>query len=205
MLMHQNNDRETLYVEQMQVERPRPDFMKPHSGLTLAIISTILCCLPLGIVAILRAVKVNRLWEAGFYRDAERYASSAKRWAIFAIIIGAIVNIAAFCCFVFYVAVEEALNSGYDYDSRDAYVISEPKYDREIEEASSDLFDEMDEEYERLSRELDQSLEEVEGYLNDLEEYIEEFEEYEEYDYDDYDDYDDYEDYDDYDDYDYYY
>ena len=205
MLMCQNDDRETLNVEQMRIERPRPDFMKPHSGLTLAIISTILCCLPLGIVAILRAVKVDRLWEAGFYRDAERYASSAKRWAIFAIIVGVIVNIAAFCFFVFYVAVGEALNSDYYYDSMDEYVISESKYDREFEEVSSDRFDELDEEYEYISRELDQSLEEVEGYLNDLEEYIEEFEEYEEYDYDDYDDYDDYEDYDDYDDYDYYY
>lgn len=190
--MHHNNDCEVVFVEQVEVERPRPYFMKPNSGFTLAIISTILCCWPLGIVAILRAVKVNRLWEAGFYKEAERYASSAKRWAIFAMIAGVIVNIAMFCFFVFYVAIEDVLDSDYDYDSHYEYVFMEPEYDGEVEVVPADGFGEMNEEDEYISRELDQSLEEVEGYISDLEEYIEEYEEYEEYEqYEEYEEYDD--------------
>ena len=75
-------------VKGNEPEPKRPDFMKPSSGLVLAIITTIMCCLPMGLMGILRASKVDRLWAAGCYKEAERYASSAKRWTIAGIVIG---------------------------------------------------------------------------------------------------------------------
>lgn len=90
-----NSNERIVYVHHVvEQEKPkaRPDFMKPNSGLTLAIIVTVLFNLLLGLVAIRRASKVNRLWECGFYDEAENYASSAKRWAIAGIIVGFIVR-----------------------------------------------------------------------------------------------------------------
>ncbi len=47
-----------------------------------AILSTILCCLPFGIVAIIYANKVDTLWFTGQYEAAEAAAKSAKTWTI---------------------------------------------------------------------------------------------------------------------------
>lgn len=55
---------------------------KPSSNLALAIVSTILCCLPLGIVSIVYAAKVDGLWMAGRYVEAQQASEKAKRWAI---------------------------------------------------------------------------------------------------------------------------
>ena len=56
---------------------PRPD-----NNLVWAILSTILCCLPLGIVAIIKASNVNSLYDRGDYAGAEEAAKSAKTWAM---------------------------------------------------------------------------------------------------------------------------
>jgi len=59
---------------------------RPNSYLALAIISTILCCLPTGIVSIIYSTKVNRLYEEGHYEEAERASKNAKTWGIVSII-----------------------------------------------------------------------------------------------------------------------
>ena len=56
---------------------PRPD-----NNMVWAILSTILCCLPLGIVAIIKASNVNSLYDRGDYAGAEEAAKSAKTWAM---------------------------------------------------------------------------------------------------------------------------
>ena len=38
---------------------------KPDNNLVWAILSTVLCCMPLGIVAIIKATSVDTLWTAG--------------------------------------------------------------------------------------------------------------------------------------------
>ena len=58
---------------------------KPNSWLALAILSTIFCCLPFGIVAIVYAVKVDTLWYSGYTEDAIRAANSAKIWTLVSI------------------------------------------------------------------------------------------------------------------------
>lgn len=51
---------------------------RPDSYLALAIISTILCCLPTGIVSIIYATKVNSLYEDGNYDEAVRASKNPK-------------------------------------------------------------------------------------------------------------------------------
>ena len=58
---------------------------RPNSYLALAIISTILCCLPAGIVSIIYATKVNSAYEDGKYDEAERASKNAKTWGLVSI------------------------------------------------------------------------------------------------------------------------
>ncbi len=57
-----------------------PPVNRPNSYLVWAILATILCCLPFGIVSIVYAAKVDRLWAEGDYQAAYNAASNAKLW-----------------------------------------------------------------------------------------------------------------------------
>ena len=59
---------------------------KPDNYLVFAIISTVLCCLPLGIVSIIHSTKVDNLWNAGQHDEAKRASGQAKQFAIYAAI-----------------------------------------------------------------------------------------------------------------------
>lgn len=63
---------------------------RPSSYLALAIISTILCCLPTGIVSIVYATKVNSAYEDGNYLEAEKASKNAKTWGLVSIAIGVV-------------------------------------------------------------------------------------------------------------------
>lgn len=62
----------------------------PHipSNLGLAIFSTLCCCLPFGIVAIVFASQVSSLIAAGNYDVARKSAENAKTWSIISIVLG---------------------------------------------------------------------------------------------------------------------
>ena len=57
---------------------------RPHvpNHLVWAILATIFCCVPTGIVAIVYAAQVNGRLDAGDYEGARRASDSAKTWAI---------------------------------------------------------------------------------------------------------------------------
>ena len=65
----------------------------PASSLPLAILA-IFAFVPFGIVALLRARTVHRLWERGEYDLSVRAAADARQWSIRAIALG--VSIAVF-------------------------------------------------------------------------------------------------------------
>lgn len=67
--------------------------LKPNSNLILAIFTTICCCLPLGIVGIVYATKVDSLYNTGQYMAAQQAANDAKKWSLIGIAIGAIGSI----------------------------------------------------------------------------------------------------------------
>lgn len=81
---------------------------KPDNNLILAIITTLCCCLPFGIVAIIKAAKVNGYYIAGQYDEAIRTAADAKKWSIIGIAIGLTVNIIYFL-FYFFVGLEKVM------------------------------------------------------------------------------------------------
>mgnify|MGYP000468437446 CR=1 FL=1 len=58
----------------------------PDNNLVWAIVSTILCCWPLGIVSIIKSTKVNSLWTQGDFAEAQKSADDAKKWAIYSAI-----------------------------------------------------------------------------------------------------------------------
>lgn len=52
----------------------------PDNYLVWAILSTILCCWPLGIPAIVNATKVEKLWNLGNKTEAKQRSEKAKMW-----------------------------------------------------------------------------------------------------------------------------
>ncbi|WP_410006759.1 CD225/dispanin family protein [Aequorivita nionensis] len=65
----------------------------PDNHLVWAILCTVLCCLPLGIVSIIKATKVKELWAMGDAIGAQKAADEAKKYAIWGAVIGPIVVI----------------------------------------------------------------------------------------------------------------
>lgn len=64
--------------------------------LVLSIISTVCCCLPFGIVAIVFSAKINSAMAAGNIEEAQHAAKNAKIWIIVAFAVGIVVNIITF-------------------------------------------------------------------------------------------------------------
>lgn len=68
------------------MERIQPAGPPPENNLVWGILSTIFCCLPLGIVSIIKAAKVNDYWNMGHFDEAIKAAEDAKKWAIYSAI-----------------------------------------------------------------------------------------------------------------------
>lgn len=68
------------------VQQPQYGYMQappmPDTWMAPAILATIFCCLPFGIVAIVKASQVSSSYSAGDYDGAESASKSAKRWTI---------------------------------------------------------------------------------------------------------------------------
>lgn len=69
---------------------------KPSNYLALAIFTTVCCCLPTGIYAILRAMKVNDYYMMKQYDAAVAALNDAKKWSIIGIVLGAVGSILYF-------------------------------------------------------------------------------------------------------------
>jgi hypothetical protein len=69
-----------------------PAAQAPNNHLVMSIIG-ILFCLPFGIVAVVKSSQVSGLWAQGQYPQAQASADSAKKWAMWSIIIGVVVSV----------------------------------------------------------------------------------------------------------------
>ena len=76
--------------------------MKPNNNLILAIFTTLCCCLPLGIVGIIKATKVDSYYNVGQYQAAQAAADEAKKWSIIGIACGALVYIIYAIIYIIY-------------------------------------------------------------------------------------------------------
>ena len=57
---------------------------KPENYLVWAILSTVCCCLPFGLVSIVYAAKVDSLYTSKQYEAALEASGKAKMWALIA-------------------------------------------------------------------------------------------------------------------------
>ncbi|GEE01180.1 hypothetical protein nbrc107696_16260 [Gordonia spumicola] len=87
-----------------------PQTPEPDNNLVWAILTTVLCCLPLGIVAIVKSTSVSKLWAAGDHAGAQQAADDAKKFAIWGAAAGAIVLV---LYIIFIVVLGVAGSSGY--------------------------------------------------------------------------------------------
>ena len=67
--------------QQATYEQPAPPPM-PDNHLVWAILSTIFCCLPFGVVSIVYATQVESLYLQGRYEEALDKSKKALKWAI---------------------------------------------------------------------------------------------------------------------------
>jgi hypothetical protein len=70
-----------------------PPTNQPDNNLVWGILVTVLCCLPLGIVSIIKAAQVSGLWGQGRYAEAQQAADDAKKFAIWGVIAGVVVGV----------------------------------------------------------------------------------------------------------------
>lgn len=70
-----------------------PITKQPKTWLAESILVTLFCCLPFGIVGIVKASNVSSAFKAGRYAEAEAASKSAKKWTIYGCIIGGIVTL----------------------------------------------------------------------------------------------------------------
>ncbi len=69
---------------------------KPDNLLVWSILCTVLCCLPLGIVAIVQSNRVDKLWAIGDRAGAEQAAKTAKTMIIISAVLGFVGSIGYF-------------------------------------------------------------------------------------------------------------
>ncbi|MDR0754014.1 MAG: CD225/dispanin family protein [Prevotellaceae bacterium] len=75
-----------LYSKKM--ENNTQNQFPPKTWLLESILTTLLCCLPFGIVGIVNAAKVESRFYAGDIEGAERYSREAKKWTLVSFWIG---------------------------------------------------------------------------------------------------------------------
>ena len=131
----QNNENPYQYGNGTYSQPQKPINGTPY--LIFAIISTLLCCLPLGIVAIVYASKINSLQKNGDYAGAQNAAKKAK---LFTIISAA----AALIVTIFYIIFAVVIGIG-DYDDDDSVSnVVESVIEDKKDSSKSDTTDEAD-------------------------------------------------------------
>lgn len=71
----------------------------PDSNLVWAIVTTLFCCLPFGIVAIVYACKVNDRYMMGDMQGAIDASEKAKKWSIYSAV-GALIIFVIYCTLI---------------------------------------------------------------------------------------------------------
>ena len=67
-----------------------PGGTPPPNHLVWAILSTLFCCLPLGVASIVFSAQVNSKWSAGDVAGAQQASEKARKFALWATIIGVV-------------------------------------------------------------------------------------------------------------------
>ncbi len=68
--------------------QPQEPIICPKTWLLESILCTLFCCLPLGIVAIIKACQVDSFWKAQQYQQAQQASQEAGKWTKWGFFIG---------------------------------------------------------------------------------------------------------------------
>lgn len=82
-----------VYVQTNSAGTSQPSMPKPDNHMLMAVLTTVFCCLPLGVVGIVYASKVDSLYYAGDYAGATNAANSARRWSLIGIVGSIVISI----------------------------------------------------------------------------------------------------------------
>jgi hypothetical protein len=85
---------------------------RPKNWLVESILVTLFYCLPLGIVGIINAAKVNGAYDGGDIAGALKASADAKKWTRLAFIIGLVLNIVGGVAYFF--MMKQVMESGMD-------------------------------------------------------------------------------------------
>jgi len=94
---------------------------RPKNWLVESILVTLFCCLPLGIVGIINAAKVNSAFDGGDIAGSMKASADAKKWTRLAFIIGLVLNLVVVIVYFFMMknvveqagGMEQLQNGGY--------------------------------------------------------------------------------------------
>ena len=91
------------------VNNPNPAPAPPDNNLVWAILSTIFCCIPLGIVAIIKATKVKELWALGDYEGAQKASKDALKYSLW----GAAITFVFVMLYILFVVILGVASAGF--------------------------------------------------------------------------------------------
>lgn len=81
----------------------------PDNNLVWAILCTIFCCIPLGIVAIIKSTKVKELWALGDYEGAKKASKDALKYSLW----GAAITFVFAILYVLFVVILGVASAGF--------------------------------------------------------------------------------------------
>ncbi|XP_071499083.1 proline-rich transmembrane protein 1-like [Diadema antillarum] len=91
---------------------PQPSFMvrqtepQPPDYLPLALVVTVCCCLPFGIIGVVKAMEVRNRYTIGDMMGAREASRAAKRWSLAGLISGILIQVLLYgFLVVYYVAI----------------------------------------------------------------------------------------------------
>lgn len=69
----------------------------PNDYLVWSVLATICCCLPFGIVAIVKSCNVGKFYRRGMYDAALLASEDAKKWCLISLVVGLILQVVGGC------------------------------------------------------------------------------------------------------------
>ena len=93
------------YASNTNLNKPYP----PKTWMLEAILVTLFCCLPFGIVGIVFASKVNNLYAMGDYDGAKRASDNAKTWTLIAFFAGILIWLSYIIITIFFASIFDRL------------------------------------------------------------------------------------------------
>nr|XP_054756832.1 trafficking regulator of GLUT4 1-like [Lytechinus pictus] len=82
----------------------------PSDHLFFALFVTIFCCLPIGIVALIKSIQVKDKYKAGDFEGSLEASKSTKNWSIAGVIIGLIMLVICIIMLVYFIIEYKAKN-----------------------------------------------------------------------------------------------